>query len=185
MKKTMKIMNNQKGFTLVELIIVVVILAILAAVIIPQLRGSTDDAKVSTLETNLSGVRGALELYRVQHDAYPGAKKNHTSGGTTAAHTTEEEAFIYQLTKYSDSAGNTNDTYDATTFKYGPYTKKFPKNPLANAATTTDAASREVEVDIIETKLGASAADDSKAKGWYYVTATGEFFANNTAYADR
>ena len=51
-------MNNQKllkakGFTLVELLIVVIILALLAAIVIPQFASSTDDAKIASLDTSL------------------------------------------------------------------------------------------------------------------------------------
>lgn len=52
-------MSRQKfqGFTLVEILIVVVIMAVLAAVVVPQFAGSTDDAKRSTAEFNLGSVR--------------------------------------------------------------------------------------------------------------------------------
>ena len=62
----------QKGFTLVELLIVVIILAILAAIVVPQFASSTDDAKISSLDSTLSNMRSAVDLYRQQHTAYPG-----------------------------------------------------------------------------------------------------------------
>src|SRR5450759_1499239 len=68
----------QAGFTLVELLIVVIILAILAAIVIPQFSSSTKDAQESALDANLSALRSAIELYKVQHTSYPGAV---TSGG--------------------------------------------------------------------------------------------------------
>ena len=57
-------MNRQRrsGFTLVELLIVVVILAILAAAIIPTFTDSTSDAKASTALTNLNVLRGQIQL---------------------------------------------------------------------------------------------------------------------------
>ncbi|MGF1615108.1 MAG: type IV pilin protein, partial [Gammaproteobacteria bacterium] len=55
------------GFTLVELLIVVVILAILAAVAVPQFTRSTDDAKLSALDSTLSRMRSAIDLYYQQH----------------------------------------------------------------------------------------------------------------------
>ena len=62
----------QKGFTLVELLIVVIILALLAAIVVPQFASSTDDAKVSSLDTTLGNVRSVIDLYNQQHGAYPG-----------------------------------------------------------------------------------------------------------------
>ncbi len=62
----------QKGFTLVELLIVVIILALLAAIVVPQFASSTDDAKLASLDTTLSNLRAAIDLYYQQHGAYPG-----------------------------------------------------------------------------------------------------------------
>ena len=50
--------RKQSGFTLVELLIVAIILAILAAIVVPQFASSTDDAIDSALRSNLSGIRG-------------------------------------------------------------------------------------------------------------------------------
>src|SRR5918996_4328030 len=64
----------QAGFTLVELLIVVIILAVLAAIIVPQFSSATKDAQDAALDANLSSIRSAIELYRAQHNgAYPGA----------------------------------------------------------------------------------------------------------------
>jgi prepilin-type N-terminal cleavage/methylation domain-containing protein len=180
------IWRNERGFTLIELIVVVIILAILAAVIIPQLQGSTEDAKLSTLDTDLSATRSAIELYYVQHgNTYPGTVLNDTVSGATAAHASAAAAFVAQMTKYSDANGNTSDVRDAT-FKFGPYMKKgVPKNPLPNSATTTEAAAKTVTVDTATTTLGTVSANDATASGWVFVRTTGEFIANNTTYASR
>ena len=53
----------EKGFTLVELLIVVIILAIVAAIVVPQFASSTEDANVSSLDTTLVNMRTAIELY--------------------------------------------------------------------------------------------------------------------------
>ena len=182
-----RVKGNESGFTLVELLIVVIILSILAAVIIPQLRGSTENARLSSLDTNLAAVRSALEIYYLQHgNVYPGNIANDTTGITTAAHASASDAFNKQMSKYSDVNGNTSDVYDATTFKFGPYMKKgLPPNPLPNAATTTDAQKRAVNVDTTTTALNTATANDAAAFGWVFVRATGEFFSNNTANASR
>lgn len=62
-----------RGFTLIEILIVVVILGILAAVIIPQFTNAADDASVSSARTQLQTMRSQIELYRSQTGSYPAA----------------------------------------------------------------------------------------------------------------
>ena len=63
-----------KAFTLIEALIVVIIMAVLAATIIPQFSTSTKDAKMSNLKFNLRMVRSQLEAYKEQHSGvYPPA----------------------------------------------------------------------------------------------------------------
>ncbi len=176
-------LRDQRGFTLIELLVVVIILAVLAAMVIPQLRSSSQDAKLSALDTDLSAMRSSIELYFHQHDSvYPGVVKQHEGG----AHASTYDAFLKQLTFCSDASGNTDTTCD-NTFKYGPYLKKgVPKNPLPNAAATTDAQASTVTIDAATLTLGnQNTANDATATGWYFVRATGEFYANNTNYDDR
>jgi general secretion pathway protein G len=68
-----KTMVSRKGFTLVEILIVVVILGILAAIIIPQFSNASSEAKLNTLRTNLQTIRCQLQLFKVQSttDTYP------------------------------------------------------------------------------------------------------------------
>jgi len=62
-----------RGFTLIEILIVVVILGILAAVIITQFTNAADDASVSSARTQLQTMRSQIELYRSQVGNYPAA----------------------------------------------------------------------------------------------------------------
>lgn len=62
---------GRKAFTLVELLIVVIILGILAAVVVPQFSDASEDARLSSLTTNLQTIRGQLELYKIQQGVYP------------------------------------------------------------------------------------------------------------------
>lgn len=103
------------GFTLVELLIVVVILAILAAVVIPQINNASAEAKESALRGSLATVRQAISLYRVQHnETYPG------QGGWSE--------FVTQLTTGTDATG-------APGTKFGPYLRTgFPENPVTASA---------------------------------------------------
>jgi prepilin-type N-terminal cleavage/methylation domain-containing protein len=66
--------NRRNAFTLIEILIVVVIMAVLAATIIPQFTDSQKDARESTALFNLNTLRAQIELYKAQHGgALPGA----------------------------------------------------------------------------------------------------------------
>jgi general secretion pathway protein G len=61
-----------KAFTLVEILIVVVILGILAAIVIPQFTNASSDAQVGNVETQLQTIRSQIELFRVRNNGqYP------------------------------------------------------------------------------------------------------------------
>ncbi len=57
----------RKAFTLVEILIVVVILGILAAIVVPQFTNAADEAQVGNVQTQLQTIRNQIELYRAQH----------------------------------------------------------------------------------------------------------------------
>ena len=72
----MKLINSSRrsrAFTLLEIMVVVAILGILAATIIPQFRGATDDAKVSAAKGHVAELEAALERFYVNMDRYPTA----------------------------------------------------------------------------------------------------------------
>ena len=78
--------QGELGFTLIELIIVVVILGILAALAIPQFTTSTQDANESTLKADLAILRNSVNLYYHEHNqTWPGAVQTDGSGTATAA----------------------------------------------------------------------------------------------------
>lgn len=60
-----------KGFTLIELLVVILILAILASLIVPQVMGHTDKAKVASAQTDLRTLSDALDTYRLEVGSYP------------------------------------------------------------------------------------------------------------------
>jgi general secretion pathway protein G len=74
----MKIQLRKKtsdAFTLIEIMVVVVILGILAATIIPQFIGTTQDAKVSAAKSQIAELESALERFYVHMDRYPTAEE--------------------------------------------------------------------------------------------------------------
>src|SRR5688572_15939602 len=108
--------SQRTGFTLVEVLIVVVIMAILAATIIPQFTDSTQDAKSSTVKFNLHTLRSQIELYKAQHNGI-------TPGGT-----------LVELTVNTDIDGAQGT---GANFPYGPYIREIPDNPFTNQSTVT------------------------------------------------
>ncbi|KKN81275.1 hypothetical protein LCGC14_0321120 [marine sediment metagenome] len=100
---------THKGFTLVEILIVVVILGILAAIVVPQFTEASKEARESALASDLQTVRSQLELYRIQHKGdYPANTSN-----------------LMIVTDIDGAAGA----------DYGPYLTKFPSNPFTDTAT--------------------------------------------------
>jgi general secretion pathway protein G len=63
--------KRREGFTLIEIMVVVVIIGVLAATIIPQFMGTTHDAKVSTAKSNIAELETALERYNIHMDRHP------------------------------------------------------------------------------------------------------------------
>ena len=70
----MKIQSNKTSsdaFTLIEIMVVVIILGILAATIIPQFMGTTQDAKISAAKSQVAELESALERFYIHMDRYP------------------------------------------------------------------------------------------------------------------
>ena len=107
-------MKAKKGFTLVEILIVVVILGILAAIVIPQFTSASTEAKESALVSDLQAIRSQIELYKIQHnDNLPG--------------TDNSGDFVTAMTTNTDQDGNAGG-------RFGPYMRKIPVNPFSTAA---------------------------------------------------
>ena len=171
----------QSGFTLVERLIVAIILAILAAIVVPQFAASTNDARASALRSNISNIRGAIDLYAQQHGGTFPAAVASTGGtctggtaGTGAADTVA--ALTEQLTRYSNASGQTCSIQDiggdgSIEFPFGPYVKSdsLPANPV----TDTAAVKFESTGDL------AMRAQATPGLGWRYDTTSGKFIADD------
>lgn len=71
---TMK-QRNQRGFTLIEIMVVMVILGLLVAVVAPNIMGRSDQAKVTIAKTQMSNIANALDLYRLDNSHYPSTQQ--------------------------------------------------------------------------------------------------------------
>lgn len=113
--------RNSRGFTLVEILIVVIILGILAAIVIPQFTNASSDARNNSVASTLQTMRSQLELFKIQHaDTPPGAAALATvlTGKTNPADTTQT----------------------AATGTLGPYLQAFPVNPLNGLSNVVNTA---------------------------------------------
>ena len=107
--------TKNSGFTLVEILIVVVILGILAAIVIPQFTQASTEAREASLASNLQSVRSQIELFKIQHnDNAP----------------TSNLTFEDQMTGRTDQDGTVNAAGE-----FGPYLQAIPTNPFTSGAT--------------------------------------------------
>lgn len=112
-----------RGFTLVELIIVLLILGVLAAIVVPKISNYVDDAKSVGTYAQLKNIRSAFELYRTQHNNnYPTLAELQSSWG------------VLLLTTNVDGIINPEG-------KFGPYMQQAPKNPWTESSSVVNAAS--------------------------------------------
>lgn len=63
--------SRQRGFTLIEIMVVVVILGVLAALVVPQIMSRPDQAKVTAARSDIKAVTTALEIYKLDNHHYP------------------------------------------------------------------------------------------------------------------
>ncbi|MFC5552040.1 prepilin-type N-terminal cleavage/methylation domain-containing protein [Massilia aerilata] len=162
-----------KGFTLIELLIVVIIIAILAAIAIPQFSNTSGDAQESAAIANLTTMRSAVELYRVQHNnTYPSkfaatGTAPECKGTAGAGKDGETGTFTEQMTMFTDLTGHACSTADPG-YSYGPYMRAIPVEPVTNSADVAIATS---DTD----KL----ADATTTKGWRFVNLNGKLQINS------
>jgi general secretion pathway protein G len=149
-----------RAFTLVEILIVVVILGILAAIVIPQFTSASDEAQVGNVQTQLQTIRSQIELFRVRNN-----------GNEPVIDGAEDASFSDLLCGEGNTHGLADwNSYNVTTqVTQKPYMRDFPVNPRNKLNA----------VSIVANPRTAAAAADptTTAFGWYYDDTTGEFAA--------
>jgi general secretion pathway protein G len=70
-----RVLGDQSGFTFIEIMVVVAILAILAALVVPRIMGRTDDAKRTAVKVQIRNIEGALQLYKLDNGVYPSSEQ--------------------------------------------------------------------------------------------------------------
>jgi len=117
--------TRKSGFTLIEILIVVIILGILAAIVIPQFTNASEDARKSSLSSQLQTLRSQVELFKLQHrERFPLVDVN----DITTAWDWDK------LTQKTDEDGVAGGLL-------GPYMQQVPTNPLNSLTTVESVAS--------------------------------------------
>lgn len=98
-----------RGFTLIEIMVVVVIMGILAALVVPKLMGRTDDARIIAAKQDIATIMQALKLYKLDNQRYP----------------TTDQGLQALITKPNGGPA-------ANGWKAGGYLDKLPNDPWKN-----------------------------------------------------
>jgi general secretion pathway protein G len=148
-------MRAKSGFTLVEILIVVVILGILAAIVIPQFTNASTEARESALVSDLQSVRSQVELFKIQHN-------NDMLPGTGSA------TFNQCMEGYTDKDGAV--VAQGTAGALGKYMEKIPVNPFSTIDTVANPAL------LVRTDGAAAGANTHH---WRFDSTTGQFQADD------
>ncbi|MBY0310869.1 MAG: prepilin-type N-terminal cleavage/methylation domain-containing protein [Phycisphaerales bacterium] len=142
----------RKAFTLVEILIVVVILGILAAIVIPQFTNASQDAQRGNVVTQMQSLRNQIELFRVRN------------GGRNPVIDGVDNAAFSDLTATTNSFGRQQEQY----------LRAAASNPRNNTSTVVLTANTG---DALRTEAASTDPQAAGAAGWLYNNTTGEFIA--------
>src|SRR4051812_39621912 len=114
-RPTLRRHRRHAAFTLIEILIVVVILGILAAIVVPQFTNASTMTRENSLKDDLRYIRSQIVVFRAHHrDVSPG----YPGGISTATPTSDD--FVSQLTRFSDEYCSTS-AGQTTIFRFWPY----------------------------------------------------------------
>jgi len=147
--------QDSRGFTIVEMMIVVVILGIMAMIVVPKFGASADESRESALAVDFSSACRQIELYKHQH-GNRGPEINESGARDTAN-------FINRMIGRTTSEGKLDPTG-----RFGPYLMEWPTNPFVDGAAAS------------QIKFGQNAlpARDGTT-GWYYSWALRKLYINS------
>ena len=147
---------GRAGFSLIELVVVIVIIGVLMAIAVPRLSRGLGGTELPAYQQNLAALRKAIDYYHADHGSYPTADP--LQGSRTSV--------MLQLTQYTDAAGNYAAAKSAT-HSYGPYLRTIPELTVSGRKSRTRIATA-----------------DGSGVGWIYNPATGEIRGNTAAETD-
>lgn len=94
--------SSQRGFTLIEIMVVVVIIGVLGAIVVPQFMSRPDQAKVTAASTDIQAISTALEMYRLDTFNYPSTQQglealSKRPGGTPAVKNWNAQGYLKNM----------------------------------------------------------------------------------------
>ena len=96
--------SKQRGFTLIEVMVVVIILGILAAIVVPRVMSRPDDARITKAKSDIRAMESALNLYKLDNFVYPSTDQGlealaQKPGGTPEPRNWKEGGYIDRMPK--------------------------------------------------------------------------------------